>query len=299
MINASQSSSSVYCGRFAPSPSGPLHLGSLVTALGSWLDARAQAGQWRLRIEDIDPPRSVAGAVSEQLQALEDFGLHWDGAIVWQSQRSEVYQAALERLHEQVFWCTCTRAQLQATAPDYPGTCYARTQPPKAAAAARLRGEPNRGFHDRAQGWCSVSDAGQDPVLKRRDGLWAYALAVVVDDAEMGITDVVRGADLISSTPIQIMLQQALDLPTPRYLHLPLITSDDGRKLSKQNHAEPLDRAQHARLLRMAMLALGLTPPPDIAPQELLSWAIQQWPQRTQPPLEVSVRALTHTEVMS
>ena len=283
-----------YCGRFAPSPSGPLHLGSLVTALGSWLDARAHQGTWRLRIEDIDPPSAVKGAVDDQLKALEHFGLFWDGALCWQSERSDAYEDALRTLRSRLFWCTCRRAQLQAMAPNYAGTCHTQhSPPPHETAAIRLRGKPEAGFADRDQGWCRVTDAGEDPVLKRRDGLWAYTLAVVVDDAAQGITDIVRGADLISTTPVQIMLQQALGLPTPRYLHLPLITAADGRKLSKQNHAEGLDLSQRPRLLRMAMAALGLSPPTEVDASELLAWGVEHWHQRNRMPLQQSLQSLT------
>lgn len=298
MTHTSPDSISAYCGRFAPSPSGPLHMGSLVTALGSWLDARAQGGRWRLRIEDIDPPRSMAGAVDAQLAALEQFGLYWDGDIEWQSQRTEAYEAALSTLEDQLFWCTCTRTQLQATAPQYAGTCYTQKVPIHQSAAVRLRGTPPRGFNDREQGWCNIEDAGNDPILKRRDGLWAYALAVVVDDAWMQVTDVVRGADLMSATPIQIMLQQALNLPTPRYLHLPVITTDDGRKLSKQNHAEALDESQRDHLLRMALSALGLSVPTDIAPDALLLWAVQHWSERSSQALEQPISRLMKSAVI-
>lgn len=293
MNHLNHSTLAPYRGRFAPSPSGPLHLGSLVTALGSWLDARAHQGEWLVRIEDIDPPRSVAGAVSAQLDALERFGLHWDGSICWQSDRSEAYQEALKSLQDRLFWCTCRRAQLQANGPRYQGACYAQTQPLEhAAAAIRLRGEPDPGFTDREQGWCPVQQPGNDPILKRRDGLWAYALAVVVDDAAQGITDVVRGADLMTATPLHIMIQKALEVPSPRYLHLPILTHQNGLKLSKQNHAPALDVSRRDPLLRTAMAALGLSPPTDVAPSELLDWGIQHWYQRAKMPLQLSVHRL-------
>jgi glutamyl-Q tRNA(Asp) synthetase len=293
MNDSKHQTTATYIGRFAPSPSGPLHLGSLVTALGSWLDAKAHQGKWLLRIEDIDPPRSVAGAASEQMATLDFFGLYWDGNISWQSDRYEAFEAALDSLDGHLFWCTCRRSQLRANGSKYAGTCYAQTHPPEGTAAAiRFRGEPALGFEDRQQGWCLVHEPSTDPILKRRDGLWAYALAVVVDDAAQGITDVVRGADLMSSTPVQIMLQQALQLPTPRYLHLPLITTDQGLKLSKQNHAQPLDVGQRTKLLRSAMQALGLFPPPEVAPTDLLKWAVQHWHQRVPTPMQQSLEFL-------
>lgn len=300
MSNPTYPVNTAYCGRFAPSPSGPLHFGSLVTALGSWLDARAHQGRWLLRIEDIDPPRTMPGAVAAQLKALAHFGLTWDGAVMWQSDRSEAYRAALTTLREQLFWCTCSRAQLQVSAPHYAGTCYRQQSAPAGEAAAiRLRGQPAPGFTDRAQGWCALASTGNDPILKRRDGLWAYTLAVVVDDAMQGVTDVVRGADLSPTTPVQIMLQQALHVPSPRYLHLPLITLKDGRKLSKQNQAPALDLTQRSQLLRMALVALGLKPPKAVATTEYLAWAVQHWHQRKPMPLQQTLCSLQQEAVLS
>lgn len=293
MNNFNRPFNAPYCGRFAPSPSGPLHMGSLVTALGSWLDAKAHRGQWFLRIEDIDPPRTVADAENSQLAALNHFGLTWDGAVMRQSERAEAYAEALNKLGERLFWCTCRRTQLQTLAPHYAGTCHAQQTPPLGQTAAiRLRGQPANGFSDRQQGWLATPSASNDPILKRRDGLWAYALAVVIDDAAQGITDVVRGADLCATTPVQIMIQEALQIPTPRYLHLPLITTKDGRKLSKQNNAEALDLSQHTLLLQMALSALGLKPPIAVAPTEYLHWAVQHWHQRTPMPLQQSLTSL-------
>ncbi|MCH8550685.1 MAG: tRNA glutamyl-Q(34) synthetase GluQRS [Natronospirillum sp.] len=273
-----------YRGRFAPSPSGPLHLGSLVAALGSWLDARAAGGEWLLRMEDIDPPREQPGAAQDILRTLEAYGLHWDGPVTWQSERSAAYAAALQTLQPLLFWCTCTRAELRAAKGVYPGTCHARRAPPdEKHAAVRLRTpEPLPGFRDRMQGDLTLAakDTGTDPILRRKDGLWAYQLAVVVDDGAQGITHVVRGNDLLNTTPLQVALQQCLGLPTPDYLHLPVIQDQQGRKLSKQNHAPAIRARDSDRLLRAALLALGLTPPADLLPTELLPWGTEHWVNR-------------------
>ena len=258
---------SAYRGRFAPSPTGDLHLGSLLAALGSWLLARAARGRWLVRIEDLDPPREVPGATRRQLDALSAFGLHPDEPIVRQSDRHAGYQAALDRLlaNGQAFECRCSRAVLamaggihRRCAPVGPRT--ARNQPP----SVRLRVADGSivAFEDLlqgAQGQDVARDVG-DFVLKRGDGYWAYQLAVVVDDAAQGITDIARGADLLDSTPRQILLQRALGLPTPRYAHLPLVVDGDGRKLSKSDAALPIDPASPLPALRAAWAALGQAP---------------------------------------
>ena len=269
-----------YIGRFAPSPSGPLHFGSLVAALGSYLDARAQGGQWYVRIEDIDPPREQPGAADEILRTLDALGLHWDGEVMWQSQRSEAYEAALDALRDELFYCTCTRADLRPFAGVYPGTCRARTQMPlDTPSAIRLR-TPDSAltFLDRRLGEQSLTptDTGGDPILRRKDGLWAYQLAVVVDDGAQGITDVVRGNDLLNTTAGQVYLQTRLGLPTPRYLHLPVVVDAEGRKLSKQNHAPAIDVTQQRPLLRAALQALGLNAP-DLDASALLKWGVANW----------------------
>lgn len=275
--------SSSYIGRFAPSPSGPLHLGSMVAALGSYLDARAQGGRWLLRMEDIDPPREQPGAADDILRTLEVFGLHWDGPVVWQSERSQAYRQALDTLSERLFYCTCTRAQLRDSGGVYPGTCRGRrTRPDDAPAAIRLQTpDPLPAFVDRVQGPLQPDRqaTGGDPVLKRKDGLWAYQLAVVVDDGWQGVTDVVRGEDLLTTTPVQAWLQHCLGLPTPRYLHLPVLTDDQGRKLSKQNHAPAIAGQSREGVMRQALQALGLEPPDESA-RDLLAWAVQHWQTR-------------------
>jgi glutamyl-Q tRNA(Asp) synthetase len=250
-----------YRGRFAPSPTGPLHFGSLVAALGSWLDARHHDGEWLVRIEDVDRPREVAGAAADQLRTLHAFGLQPDAEPLRQRERGALYAAALQRLEAagDVFRCSCSRSDLAAIG----GVHRHCLQPPQRRAAIRLRvPDVVIAFEDRCAGHVSQSLGTEvgDVVLRRADGLWAYQLAVVVDDAEQGITDVVRGADLLDSTPRQIYLQQRLALPTPRYLHLPLILDADGRKLSKRTAAVAVDADDPLPALRLAWRALGQTP---------------------------------------
>lgn len=274
-------------GRFAPSPTGPLHFGSLLAALASFLDMRARNGRWLLRIEDLDPPREQPGAADSILQTLDAFGLHWDGPVVYQSQRLDAYRAALEALLQQgaAYRCSCSRKALRArnALPLYDGHC--RLFPPAETADCAIRAihpEAEQQFEDRIQGWRRYhwpSGKG-DFVVFRRDGLFAYQLAVVVDDAAAGITDVLRGSDLIDETPHQIALQQRLDYLTPDYAHIPVITNVSGQKLSKQNLAPALDTAQRQQLLHRALTLLGQQPPADLMKagrNELLQWAIMHW----------------------
>ena len=270
-----------YVGRFAPSPTGLLHAGSLVAALASWLDARAHGGQWRVRIEDVDTPRCVAGAGEAIVQQLLRCGLVPDGEVLWQSQRGAAYQQALDALIATglAYPCGCSRKDIEAAqtqpterhkAQIYPGTCRQGLQG-KPARAWRLNVQavrqahglgPLTRWHDRRLGEQAedVAQAVGDFVLRRADGLWAYQLAVVVDDAAQGITDVVRGQDLADNTARQIVLQQALGLPTPRYLHTPLVLGPNGEKLSKQNGAQPLDLSDPLAALNAAAITLGLPP---------------------------------------
>ena len=251
-----------YRGRFAPSPTGPLHFGSLVAALGSWLLARHAGGEWLVRVEDLDPPREVAGAATGQLRALAGFGLESDGSVLWQSTRGDAYQAALDQLLAAglAFACHCSRAALAAD-----GGIHRRCVPGarRADPAIRMRvGDGTRvAFEDAIQGRFEQDVAAEvgDFVLRRADGPWAYQLAVVVDDADQGITDVVRGADLLDSTPRQRLLQRALGLPTPRHAHLPLVLDGEGRKLSKSLAALPVDAADPLPALRAAWSVLGQT----------------------------------------
>jgi len=252
--------SPVYRGRFAPSPTGPLHLGSLVAALGSWLHARARGGEWRVRIEDVDRTREVPGAADAQLEALRRFGLHWDGEVVRQSDRDGLYQAALEELLGRglAFECHCSRSDLEPAGGIH-RACVASA--PRDIPAIRLRVPDDTvvTFDDAVHGHLMQrldAEVG-DVVLRRADGCWAYQLAVVVDDAAQGITDIVRGADLLDSTARQIFLQRALGVPTPRHTHLPLILDDEGRKLSKSLAALPLDAADPLPALSVAWAALG------------------------------------------
>jgi glutamyl-Q tRNA(Asp) synthetase len=254
---------STYRGRFAPSPTGPLHLGSLLAALGSWLLARQAGGQWLVRIEDLDPPREIAGMANVQLRTLAAFGLESDGPVLWQGERGDIYRAALERLFASgdAFWCHCSRSDLAADAGVH-RRCVATTQRPDPAARFRVPPFTTLAFDDAIQGRIAqdVSTEVGDFVLKRADGCWAYQLAVVVDDAAQGITEVVRGADLLDSTPRQILLQRTLGLPTPRYAHLPLVVDDDGRKLSKSLAAVPVDPGDPLPALQATWRALGQEP---------------------------------------
>ena len=278
---------SCYRGRFAPTPSGPLHFGSLVAALGSYLDARAVGGEWLVRIEDIDPPRCPQGADTTILRQLEAFGLHWDKEVIWQHGRHEAYQQALEQLAAQglAYPCSCSRKQWQAY-DIYPGWCRDGLSAPSKPAAWRLRSDLARrpiAWQDRLFGHQQFDPAEMgDVVLKRKDNLWAYQLAVVVDDAEQGITDVVRGLDLLDNTPWQRQLQIALKLSEPRYLHLPLVVTSQGQKLSKQNLAPSLadDDLGIRRQLFQALQALDQSPPPGLAaepPASQLHWAVASW----------------------
>ncbi|MGN6112066.1 MAG: tRNA glutamyl-Q(34) synthetase GluQRS [Luteimonas sp.] len=252
-----------YRGRFAPSPTGPLHFGSLLAALGSWLLARHAGGEWLVRIEDLDPPREVPGAAAGQLRTLAGFGLESDTPVLWQSGRGDAYRAALEQLlaSGRAFACHCSRAALAAD-----GGVHRRCVPgaarPDPAIRLRVPDGATVAFDDAIQGRFGqdVATAVGDFVLRRADGPWAYQLAVVVDDAAQGITDVVRGADLLDSTPRQILLQQALGLPVPRHAHLPLVQDADGRKLSKSLAALPVDAAEPLPALRAAWAALGQPP---------------------------------------
>lgn len=262
-----------YVGRFAPSPTGPLHAGSLVAALASWLDARAHGGLWRLRIEDIDTPRVVPGSADDILSTLRALGLAWDGEVMVQSTRGAAYQAALDALAAagRIYPCACSRKEIADSrlargltlGQAYPGTCRNGLPPGRAPRAWRFRVPPGEVvFEDRWMGRIAQDVEGDtgDFVLKRADGFWAYQLAVVVDDAAQDVTDVVRGADLVDSTGRQILLQEALSLPTPRYLHVPVVTAADGQKLSKQTGALPIPRTRPLEALEAAWRHLGFAP---------------------------------------
>ena len=283
--------------RFAPSPTGPLHLGSLLAAVGSYLDARASGARWLVRIEDLDTPRVIPGCADQQLRTLEAFGFEWDGAVLFQSTRREAYRAALASLEAKgrTFRCSCSRKDLAGDATEdgggYPGTCRdGPTKPGPTALRFRVSDTPIR-FDDLFLGaqTCDLAACG-DVVIERRDGIPSYQLAVVVDDAFQEVTRVVRGADLLASTPWQIDLQRALDLPTPSYGHLPLVMEPDGTKLSKTNRALPvdpslgnrgaLDPTAVSRALTSTLTLLSQTPPPDLAHssiKDVWKWAVANW----------------------
>jgi glutamyl-Q tRNA(Asp) synthetase len=273
-------------GRFAPSPSGDLHLGSLYTAAASFLDARAAGGRWLIRVENLDGPRVVPGSAASILHTLSGFGFEWDGEIVRQSERTLTYVAALDELERRglTFQCSCSRAQ-RADEDRYPGHCRSGPRTQGSATATRLRidsGTPAIQFTDRIQGTFrqDVAATVGDIVLRRRDQLFAYVLAVVVDDAAQGVTHVVRGADLLDNTPRQIHLQRLLGFATPAYAHVPLLVEPDGRKLAKSSRSIRIDpRSAVPQLIRIFDL-LNLSPPAelgDAALSDVWAWGISRW----------------------
>lgn len=282
-----------YRGRFAPSPTGPLHFGSLVAAVGSYLDARASAGEWLLRIEDVDEPRTVPGAADGILRTLEGFGFEWDGEVVVQSRRLDLYHAALVRLQldGEVYPCSCSRSEIAAATTQvsidgglvYPGTCRAGLPEGRAARAWRMRvPDCELSFEDRVQGLVRQNPEREvgDFVLLRADGQYAYQLAVVVDDALQGVNAVVRGADLLDSTPRQIWLQQRLGATPPSYAHLPVATNAAGEKLSKQTLAAAVDPARGSAALIAVLEFLGHKAPPELRGAPLADfwrWAVSAW----------------------
>jgi len=280
-----------YRGRFAPSPTGPLHFGSLVAAVGSYLDAKFHHGKWLVRIEDVDLQRQVPDAAREILYVLERLGMEWDEEVIYQSQRSEAYHEALSVLIKQglVYPCICSRKEIADSSiiglngPIYPGTCLKSPASVKDAHALRIQtNNDSVQFEDILKGTYAQrlrSDVG-DFVLRRADGIYAYQLAVVVDDAAQDITHVVRGADLLDSTPRQIFLQQLLGYPIPQYMHLPVVTNAKGEKLSKQTNAAPINIANALTQLVDALQFLGQNPPLEILEGDISSfwqWAKQNW----------------------
>ena len=280
-----------YRGRFAPSPTGPLHFGSLVAAVGSYLETHWNRGKWLVRMEDLDRPREVRGASAAILRMLEAYGFEWDGQVVFQSRRDAAYGAALKRLEREraVFPCACTRREISdsalavASEPIYPGTCRKGLSPGRSARAVRVRVDNTAiAFEDLLQGRIEQNLAREvgDFIVRRADGLFAYQLAVVVDDFEQSITDVVRGADLLASTPRQILLQRLLGHPVPRYMHLPVVVNECGEKLSKQTLAAAIDAEHPLPELIRALHFLGQDPPRTLAAasvRELWQWAIPEW----------------------
>ncbi|NGN98148.1 tRNA glutamyl-Q(34) synthetase GluQRS [Grimontia sp. S25] len=273
-----------YVGRFAPSPSGPLHFGSLVAALGSYLQAKAHQGKWLVRIEDIDPPREVAGAADAILKTLDAYGLHWDDGILYQHDRYDAYQAQIEHWlrNGETYFCQCTRRQIKDAGGIYPGTCRHRTLDADGSAVRVCIDSPVTEFVDIKHGVIPLDAAmaAEDFIIKRRDGLYAYNLAVVMDDIHQGVTEVVRGADLIEPTGRQVSLYQKLGAPQVSYLHLPLALNADGNKLSKQNHAPAIDNTHPGPALEAALAFLGHPVPAELqgAPvAELLLWGEKNW----------------------
>lgn len=281
-----------YCGRFAPSPTGPLHFGSLFTALAGYLEARSRGGQWHLRIEDLDTPRCAPGAADAILRTLDRFGLHWDGDVVYQSRRREIYEAAIAKLRRDgwLYPCRCSRKDLEPAGPVYPGHCRRKSVDPSRPHALRIRVDSTPiVFHDRLQGrqvWRLTEQCG-DFVVRRRDGIHAYQLAVVIDDAELGITEVLRGSDLLDSTARQIHLQRRLDLSTPAYCHIPVLVDRSGHKLSKQTGAPAVDGHDPGPVLFALLQRLRQNPPAELrqAPAGIiLDWAVGHWRLERLPP---------------
>jgi glutamyl-Q tRNA(Asp) synthetase len=292
-----------YRGRFAPTPSGPLHFGSMVAAVGSYLDAKSRGGAWLLRIDDLDAPRVMPGAADAILRCLENFGMHWDAGVVYQSTRNEAYRDALERLRAQnlIYACGCSRTDIEEAAmaagiegPVYPGTCRNGLPPGRGMRSLRvLTNNTPIEFEDRLQGPVRQQLAAEigDFVLWRADGVYSYHIACAVDDADEGVTHVVRGADLIASTPRQIHLQRLLGLPTPEYLHLPIAVDAAGEKLSKQTLAPPVDSGDPSATLVRVMQFLGHTPPRELAHADigtLWSWAAENWRREQLPRRKVA-----------
>ncbi len=284
-----------YVGRFAPSPSGPLHFGSLVAALGSYLQAKANHGKWLVRIEDLDPPREMPGASEAILEALQAYQLLWDDEVVYQSQRHHLYQAQIDAWLENgdAYYCHCTRKQIKEHGGFYPGTC--RDKHLKEGAIRLKMTRPVASFFDQKHGTIHIPEqlVNEDFIIKRRDGLFAYNLAVVLDDIDQGVTEVVRGADLIEPTGRQISLYQTLGQPEVSYLHLPLAMDDNGNKLSKQNHATAIDINNPKPALLKAMTFLGFDIPEDIKASEIaqiLRWGCENW-RLEQLPAEIEITA--------
>jgi glutamyl-Q tRNA(Asp) synthetase len=295
-------STSSYIGRYAPSPTGPLHFGTLVAAVGSYLQAKSRQGKWLMRIEDVDTTRSVAGAADDMQQTFESFGFEWDGEVIYQSLRTEHYEQALAALTKKnlVYPCTCSRKQIAdgiiegSPVGIYNGKCRFRTLPLNGEYALRIHvNDIAIAFEDQVMGKYSqqLNTECGDFVIKRRDGLFAYQLAVVVDDALQGITEIVRGTDLLDSTARQIYLQQQLGYAQPGYLHLPLVVDENKQKLGKSTGGATLERSQPVKSLFAALKHLGQQPPAELETSELNSfwqWAIEHWdiqkiPKHNQP----------------
>lgn len=283
MALASTSHSS-YIGRFAPSPSGPLHLGSLVTALGSFLQAKSQGGLWLVRIDDIDPPREVTGAAKQILCSLESHGLCWDGDVLYQSDRSGAYTQAIEALQKAglTYACNCTRKQIKSLGTYYTGTCQYKDLPKEGCALRFLNQVGTPHLEDKLLGLVSADPlaTAEDFMIRRKDGLFAYHLAAVVDDIFQQVTEVVRGADLLQPTLCQLALYRAFDTSPPDFVHLPVISSAAGMKLSKQNHAQSIDLTPVKDNLMTALGLLGLRPAKALKNESvdnIIAWSVDNW----------------------
>jgi glutamyl-Q tRNA(Asp) synthetase len=288
-------------GRFAPTPSGPLHFGSLITAVASYCEAKSSNRRWMLRIEDLDTPRVVAGSADDILKTLDCFGLHWDGPVMHQSQRFDAYQAALDKLNQDglVYACQCSRRSLQAGDPThgplgmiYPGSCRRKSLPFEShALRLNLQMAGTVRFHDLhcADQAMNLTDAVGDVVLKRSDGVYAYHLAVVIDDDLQGVDQIVRGADLLTVTPLHLHLYRLFGLPEPNYLHLPLARNAQGQKLSKQSGAPALDRSAPGQQLVGALQFLGQVIPSRLErehPAAILEFAVANWQRKRIPAVD-------------
>jgi glutamyl-Q tRNA(Asp) synthetase len=274
-----------YRGRFAPSPTGPLHEGSILAALASYLDAKANHGLWFVRMEDLDPPRESPAAATSILQTLEALSLHWDGQVLYQSQRQAAYEEALAEFENKklIYACRCSRQMLADYGNVYPGTCRSLNFSVQTPVALRCRVSCRTvSFTDRIQGvlFQHLENEVGDFVILRKDGFFAYQLAVVVDDAFQGITDIVRGIDLLDSTPRQIYLQEILGFATPRYAHIPVLVNAQGQKLGKQQHAEAAATTRPSQILFKSLQRLHQNPEPELeycAPEEILAWGKTHW----------------------
>lgn len=280
-------STTKYVGRFAPSPSGPLHFGSLVTALGSYLQAKSQHGKWLLRIDDLDPPREMPGASQHILDTLNTHGLHWDDSVVYQSQRHHDYQFALEYLtqKQKTYLCSCTRKQIKAKGEYYTGQCRLKGNTQQDCSTRFINTSKDARFRDERLGELNLDPTAsfEDFIIKRKDGLYAYHLAAVVDDIYQGVTQVVRGADLLQPTMCQMALYQEFNVAPPSFIHLPVLLSASGFKLSKQNHVGTLNSAEPAENLCSALHFLGMKLPEHLQKekiQHILDWATQHWSMR-------------------
>lgn len=276
-------------GRFAPSPTGPLHFGSVVAAVASYLQAKSQNGQWLVRIDDIDPPREQSGACDSILKTLELLGLHWDGEVLFQRHRQDAYQEALDLLSSKklIYRCNCSRKQLRGNV--YPGTCRLKEHSSEQQHALRIiTNQTPVNFNDGIQGHVQQNlenDVG-DFIVRRADDLIAYHIAVVVDDAWQGITEIVRGADLLDVTSRQIYLQRILNVPTPAYAHIPAAVDADGKKLSKQHHARPVNDDQPETTLFLALEFLGQQPDEVLLQgnvEEIIQWGVKNWSMKNVP----------------